>query len=495
MISEIRHKQKEFSQKTSNEDKKILGQYFTDSPIAEFMSNLIDVQILNPNHVRLLDCGAGHGMLTASTALYLLKKGVNNVEATLYEIDKTIIKHLSEVLEGVKVIFAKERKTFIYNIINKDFVTHRPDLNKKSKFDIAVINPPYFKYSVKESVYAKKTSDLFKGDPNIYASFIAITLSAMAKNGQVVVISPRSFLNGLYFKGFRKYLLDNSRLELIHIFNSRKEVFEDSDILQENIIFKIIKNNENYTEITISSCKSISDLRTPNIRMYPRNIIIDASNSEAIIRVPETEKDFQILQKAEELPSTFTDEGYFISTGPVVEHRTKTFLTTNHSQLGQVPLIKAHNVLINGISWTGNNKKDLSFELNPNFEKHLLSNKRYLILKRFTSKDERRRLVAGVYNPIKNIEFIAITNKLNYIGRKDSELSIDEAKGLSILFNSKFMDHYYRCISGNTQVNATDIRIMKTPTREQIIQLGKHAANFNKLDDDTIEQINKILNA
>jgi adenine-specific DNA-methyltransferase len=493
LISEIRHKQKEFSQKTSAENKKILGQYFTDSPIAEYMSTLVDIKNLNPDQVRLLDCGAGHGMLTVSTAMYLLNKGINNVEATLFEIDDTIIKELTQVLEEVKTIFAKEQKTFIYKIINDDFVTLRPDLNKELKFDIAVINPPYFKYSVKESVYAKKTADLFKGDPNIYASFIAVTLSAMANNGQVVVISPRSFLNGLYFKGFRKYLLDNSRLELIHIFKSRKEVFVDSDILQENIIFKLIKNNKNYTEITISSCKNISDLSTPNKRLYPKNIIIDSSNSEGIIRIPETEKDYQILQKAEKLPSTFTDEGYFISTGPVVEHRTKTFLTSTHSIEGQVPLIKAHNVLIDGIIWSGNNKKDLSFNLKLNFEKHLISNNRYLILKRFTSKDERRRLVAGVYNPITNLNYIGITNKLNYIGRKDSPLSIDEAKGLSILFNSEFMDNYYRCISGNTQVNATDIRIMKIPTREQIIQLGKHSANFHGLEYDTIEQINKIL--
>ena len=94
-----------------------------------------------------------------------------------------------------------------------------------------------------------------------------------------------------------------------------------------------------------------------------------------------------------------------------------------------------------------------------------------------------------------NLENIGITNKLNYIGRKDSLFSKDEALGVAVLFNSEFMDNYYRCISGNTQVNATDIRIMKIPTREQIIQLGKHAANFTILEHETIEQItNKILN-
>jgi len=495
LILEIRHKQKEYSQSKSIEAKKILGQYFTDSPIAEFMSSLIDIESLNPDQVRLLDCGAGHGMLTVSTAMHLLKNGINKVEATLYELDENVINNLTDVLEEVKVVFAKERKTFSYTIINDDFVTLRPDLKSQLGFDVSVINPPYFKYSVKESIYSKKTADLFKGDPNIYASFIAITLSAMAPNGQIVVISPRSFLNGLYFKGFRKYLLNNSKLDIIHIFKSRKDVFVDSDILQENIIFKMIKNGEDYSEITVSSSKGISDLQSSKRTIYPKNIIIDTSNNEEIIRIPESKKNYQVLQKAENLPSTFTQEGYFISTGPVVEHRTISYLTSKHQEQEQVPLIKAHNVFINGIFWDGKNKKDLSFNMNPNYDKHLVVNNRYVILKRFTSKDEQRRLVAGVYNPMNNLENIGITNKLNYIGRKDSLFSKDEALGVAVLFNSEFMDNYYRCISGNTQVNATDIRIMKIPTREQIIQLGKHAANFTILEHETIEQItNKILN-
>ena len=491
MITEIRSKQKKYSESKSIEDKKILGQYFTDSPIAEFMSSLIDVKSLNPNRVRLLDCGAGHGILTASSAIFLLKNGVNRVEATLYELDEKLIYNLVNVLDKVKALFSKENKIFIYTIINDDFVTLRPDLISQLQFDVSVINPPYFKYSVKESIYSKKTSDLFKGDPNIYASFIAITLSAMADQGQVVVISPRSFLNGLYFKGFRKYLLTNSKLELIHIFKSRKDVFVDSDILQENIIIKMVKTLDEYSEIKVSTSNGILDLEKSKITAYPKKIIIDTSNTEDIIRIPESKKDYDVLEKAEDFSSTFSNEGYFISTGPVVEHRTIMHLTSDHNNKDHVPLIKAHNVLINGIVWDGNHKKDLSFKLISNYDKHLVANNRYVLLKRFTSKDERRRLVAGVYHPIINLKHVGITNKLNYIGRKDSLLSKDEALGLAVLFNSEFMDNYYRCISGNTQVNATDIRIMKIPTREQIILLGKYAANFPVLEYKTIELIIK----
>ena len=495
MILEIRDKQREYSLSKSNEEKKILGQYFTDSPIAEFMSSIIDIESLNPNRVRLLDCGAGHGMLTASTAFFLLKNGIHKIEATLYELDEKVIVYLKHVLKDIKSVFEREGKVFDYKIVNDDFVTLRPDLNEQLKFDVSVINPPYFKYSVKESVYSKKTLDLFKGDPNIYASFIAITLSAMDSKGQVIVISPRSFLNGLYFKGFRKYLLNNSRIDLVHIFNSRKDVFVDSDILQENIIFKMIKTNEPYSGITISTSNGLFDLHNSNRAIYPKDIIIDESNNEEIIRIPENEDDYRVLQRAEKLPSTFSEEGYFISTGPVVEFRTRQYLTNSHNGQKQVPLIRAHNVKIDGIVWDGTSNKDLSFNLKPNHDKHLSKNCRFLILKRFTSKDEPRRLVAGVYEPRGGIDYIGITNKLNYIGRKDDVLSSQEVLGLSILFNSEFMDKYYRCISGNTQVNATDIRIMRIPTRKQIIKLGKLMGEHVSLNHKIIEQTLKhILN-
>ena len=490
MISEIRIKQKEYSQNKSKESQKELGQYFTDSPIAQFMSSLIDVSKLNPENVKLLDCGAGHGMLTASTALFLLDNGINKIDATVYEIDNDIIAQLNSTLLDLSLKFQEAGKVFTYSVINENFVSSRPDLNSKLRFDVSVINPPYFKYSVKNSIYSKKTADLFKGDPNIYASFIALTLSLTIKGGQLVAITPRSFLNGLYFKGFRKYVLNNSKIDLIHIFKSRKDVFTDSKILQENIIFKITKVKESYSQIRISSCFGISDIENPTIIKKNKNIIIDDSNEEEIIRIPEYKSDFIVLQKAEKLPSSFAKEGYIISTGPVVTYRTQNYQSMEHKEF-TVPLLKAHNVKIDGISWSGQNKKDTSFELLEDYSKHLIANTRYVILKRFTSKDEKRRLVAGVYNPIEFKDYIGISNKLNYIKRKDSILSEDEALGLSIIFNSEFMDNYYRCISGNTQVNSTDIRIMKIPERKTIVALGKSARNLSNIDYRSVKNLTK----
>ena len=57
----------------------------------------------------------------------------------------------------------------------------------------------------------------------------------------MVFIVPRSFCSGLYYKKIRKWLVKNLHFERIHLFESRKDIFDDNEVLQENIIFKAIK--------------------------------------------------------------------------------------------------------------------------------------------------------------------------------------------------------------------------------------------------------------
>lgn len=488
-ISEIENLQADFLGSKSLESRKLLGQYFTGSSVSNYMASLI--KPIKKDSIRLLDAGAGNGILTASSALQCLNLDIKNVHAVLYEIDELAIDKIRLNMELVASEFEAVGANFSYEIINDDFILTRPDKNDVEPFDISVINPPYFKYNVKTSPYSKAVADLYKGDPNIYASFMAVVCACLVDNGQLISITPRSFTNGLYFKGFRSFLLSQSALELIHIFKSRNKVFNDktASILQENIICRFIKG-QNLDEVEIRTSDCSGSISQTEDSTYSKNFIIDEIKDQNIIRIPESKYEAQIMLQAEKFNNTFEEVGYFISTGPVVEHRTREYISEEKYNNNSVPLYRPHNVTPLKAGVTFEHKKDVCFLLDEGHEKHTLKNNNFVLLKRLSSKDEKRRLVAAIhFADSSNTEYIGFGNKVNYLGVKGKDLEEVEAFGLAALFNSTFFDMYFRCLSGNTQVNATEIRILKFPTREQVKEIGQEIKKLNSFDTLKIDTI------
>ncbi|MCC3427364.1 MAG: Eco57I restriction-modification methylase domain-containing protein [Microcoleus sp. PH2017_01_SCD_O_A] len=487
--------QSAFLRSKSLESRKILGQFFTGFVVSDYMASLI----VKPKSktIRILDAGAGTGILAASTAFYCLSMGCKAVHAVLYELDSEAVASLKQTLNIVQCLFCEQLGTFTYEICCEDFIIARPDKEKTFQpFDISVINPPYFKYSAKDSPYARAVADLYHGDPNIYASFMAVVMACMKAGGQMVTITPRSFTNGLYFKGFREYLLTESALRLIHIFKHRDKVFnnDDSTVLQENIICYFVKGS-NADTITVRSSDCDASINNAEEKQYPVHLIVDPSNDQRLIRIPESASAASILKQAETLKTTFEGAGYFISTGRVVEHRARQYITEDTSAENTVPLYRPHNVTPLTATWIGNHKKDVAFRLNEEHDKHTMKNGTYVLLKRFSSKDEKRRLVASVHLAnMHDCELIGFGNKTNYIGVLGGELSNIEAYGLATIFNSSFMDNYFRCISGNTQVNATEIRVMKFPSRDQVKKIGEQVHKLKLFETAKIDSIvNRVL--
>ena len=467
--------------------KKTLGQYFTGLETADYMAKMI--QPVSAPALRILDAGAGLGVLTFSTAMRCLKMGQNQLHAVLYEVDKSILSQLEVNMRNIVQIFKNRGGKFTFEIYNKDFVLLRPDKSQKP-FHISLINPPYFKYNSKTSIYASATGDLYKGNPNIYASFMAITANCLNPKGQMVAIVPRSFTNGLYFKGFRQYMGQNMSLNQIHIFKSRDKIFKKSDVLQENIICCYTKHKQK-SNIKISCSIGYADLKKSKTIYYPAKQIIDTSTAHQMIRIPETPQDAEVLQTVERWPSSFQQNNYFISTGPVVEYRMKDYITQLKKKNKTIPLLKMHNIKPFKIHWTGHNKKDVYLKLfDDGHKKYTLKNQVYVLLKRFSSKDEKRRLIACLHNPNKvKGGLITMENHINYIGSNNGPLALAEAYGLTALFNSTLMDKYFRCLSGSTQVNATEVKLMKMPSKKTICKIGKAVFRIILINQNNIDKI------
>ena len=101
----------------------------------------------------------------------------------------------------------------------------------------------------------------------------------------------------------------------------------------------------------------------------------------------------------------------------------------------------------------------------------LQENSDYLFVKRFTSKEEKRRLQCGIYlnDEHKQYKYISTQNKINFIKCDNPEI----AYGLFTILNSSLYDSYYRILNGSTQVNSTEINAMPVPSKNDLELIGR----------------------
>jgi adenine-specific DNA-methyltransferase len=85
--------------------------------------------------------------------------------------------------------------------------------------------------------------------------------------------------------------------------------------------------------------------------------------------------------------------------------------------------------------------------------------------------------------------YLALENHLNYVYHADRELTVDEVYGLTALFNSALLDRYFRLISGNTQVNATEIRSIRFPNLGRVAMIGQRLKMLADFRPEKVERI------
>lgn len=203
--------------------------------------------------------------------------------------------------------------------------------------------------------------------------------------------------------------------------------------------------------------------------------------------MPTNFEEVDLLNHLNQFHNTLEELGYKLKTGPIVDFRKKEFLSNNENDF---PLI-----------WSSNIKKARihfpEIGQNPQFIKEdkgirLLPNKDYLILRRFTSKEENRRLQPALYlrKDLKMYKKVSFENHLNYLIKVDGEMSKEELYGLFVIFNSSYWDSYYRILNGSTQVNANEINSMPMPCIAVIKELGKRF-NLRKLSNNSCDEILK----
>lgn len=485
--------------------KKDNGQFFTPVEIAQFMGNLANS---NKTHLEILDPGCGTGILTCALVENIVKQNplIKEISLTAYETDSKLISLSEESLSYLKEYLNGKGILFRYVICVHDFVldnyahfdTSSPNAfssTNKQEFDFIISNPPYFKLS-KNDERVKAAKSIINGQPNIYSIFLALATQLLKSNGEMIFIVPRSFSSGRYFNLFRDYFFKEVELNYIHLFDSRKDTFSRDNVLQETLILKASKRREAKTDtkMIVSTCSGLHDIWQSKQKVYLQKDLIDLKSKEKIIHLPINRKDEAIIELFKSWTGSLNKYNIQISTGPVVAYRTREYITETHggSDVSLAPLYWLHNVVKMEITFPSfRPNKGQYIQICDQTKPYLIPNKNYIFLRRFSSKDDRSRLIAAPYFPILNSpRVIGVENKLNYIYRPKGYLDRTEIIGIAALLNSNLFDSYFRTFNGNVNVSATELRAISLPPLDTIKSIGEKLILLN---DFSLESTNRVV--
>jgi adenine-specific DNA-methyltransferase len=156
-----------------------------------------------------------------------------------------------------------------------------------------------------------------------------------------------------------------------------------------------------------------------------------------------------------------------------------------------VPLLWAHNFDGTGVNYKKTKlKKPTGIRVNKYSLPLLVPVRNYVLLKRFSSKEQNKRLHAVVLlKETFPFKYVGLENHLNFIHKYEKEMSKEEAFGIATLLNSSIADNYFRSLNGNTQVNAVEIRCLPFPSIENLVEIGRQIQAKKSVTLDIADEV------
>lgn len=488
MLDYILQHTNQYIEAMPKKERKKYGQFFTSKETAVFMAGLYTIDD-GLETLSVVDTGAGSGILSGALMERLAHSNIKSVSLTCYENDENILELLAANLTYVQ---QRVSFNFEFRIITENYITSQYlDFNKgvgcsenPIKYDLVIGNPPYLKLG-KHAPEAISMPSICFGAPNMYFLFAAMALFNLKDSGEMVYIIPRSWTSGAYFKKFREYFLAEGKLEHVHLFISRKKVFDKEDVLQETIIVKVRKSAVAPSVIKITFSNSNSDFNNMKALEVPYDVVV--SNVNSYVYLVTTKEEVELLKNLKKWKQTLPDIGLKMKTGLTVDFRNRELLRDTPEE-GTIPLFFAQHFKDGQIVFPIGKSGEY---IVPNKNGLIQANRNYIFIKRFTAKEEKRRLQCGIYlaDKFPTYSIISTQNKINFIDNLENDLSRVTVYGLYVLFNSSLYDLYYRILNGSTQVNSSEINTMPVPSLSIINKMGLELIASNDLTESNCDRI------
>lgn len=445
-------------------ERKKFGAYLTPAPLARQITRMC---MTSPSRVMLGDHGAGSGFLSCLTASMMLSRADRPREVNIgaYEVQSKLHKAIRQSL-GLVSSQAEAFGADFTAQLSGDFLEGLEDMlaGRKRELTHSVLNPPYFKIGPKHPANITLKNTLGFTVPNVYALFIVATLMMLKEGGEMVALIPRSFASGIYYKPFRKFLIENANLTHIVRFSSRSNLFKEDNVLQENCVIRCIAGHGQQSRVQLDFWET-PESGCVNTMSAAAELIV----SEDCIAMPATDGEMSALRTVRGQGSSFENAGFEVGTGRCVLHKVSKHFSYTHSP-AVAPHIHAkmfrsgEPVDFTSRSYRGPSGVNICSET----ETFLNDAGRYLLIKRVSPNDGMNQRVASTMfdsRPYHGSK-LAISNGLQVVSSR-AETVNSQTRHLSALqeyLTSAQVQDYIRAVNGTTQINKADLLGMGIPT-------------------------------
>jgi len=447
--------------KTDRDRKKSLGQYMTPPAVAKLMAARI-LEGCTKSKLRILEPAAGCGVLVDALVGQLLarRNRPSEIEVVMYELDASLKEHL-QCLANVMRSAAKVRGVKLkISIRYKDFLLNVPE----GRFDIVIANPPFFKLR-KDDPRSIAHKSVVHGQPNIYGIFMAVCARVLNGEGRFCFLSPRSWTSGAYFAEVRRAVFQNIHLDAIHLFSDREGTFKSDRIQQEMMISWGRVFAPEQRDILVSVSSGADDLSAARNSLVPLDhIFTDSACGALSLSLSGPRSGISLFADC------LSSLGFQASTGKVVPFRCRKHIesTANPSC---VPLLWMSHVKSGEVLWPLGIHDEYMIK-SSDTEKLLLPTGGYVFVRRFSPRDNEKRVTAAPFWVGSEVAAVGVENHINYIRSINREMSLEEVVGLSAYLNSRQVSCYLNARLGNTQINAADLNSLPSPSVQELVELG-----------------------
>jgi adenine-specific DNA-methyltransferase len=266
-------------------------------------------------------------------------------------------------------------------------------------------------------------------------------------------------------------------LRQVHVFAARDHAFRDDEVLQETVIFRAIK--EAVPDVVTITSSTGPDTGDEQSRQVEYDQVVRPADPDSFIWLVPDDYGSEVAERMARFAATLDDLGLSVSTGRVVDFRAAEHLRAE-SGSDTVPLIYPGHFAADGfVAWPNPaSRKPNAIARTAETERLLVPAGTYVLVRRFSAKEERRRVVAALYDMERVSPLpVGLENHLNYFYWDGAGLPMPVAKGLTAFLNSTLLDAYFRQFNGHTQVNATDLRSLRYPTLDELVAVGERIGN------------------